>query len=1352
MTDKGIIGSIECFVLGEDFKLYAERLEHFYILNKIDDEKQKIAILASFGGGDLYKVLNKLVAPKKVSECTYKAILERLTAHFQPTRNVIAESFKFYKRDQLQTESIPEYIIELKSLAESCDFDNFLDRALKDKFVCGLSDGKIQQRLLNETKLASFEKACEIALLMETTKNNVELMQTGNINLMGRGKFNKNQGNMDSKFSSSNNAVHNYRKANNNDYKKGNNNNHKANAHKTKQNSDYNGSIVRQHGTERLAEIVCFVCGQKGHFARNCSKRRSGQHNTVHCLDKLDESFDYQYLNSICGASTATNKININGIDFVMEIDTGACSTVMRCEQFVNAFPNKKLNSSEKKFKLLSGESVAVLGSVQVSVKFNGNFHKLELTIVESANKFLPLLGRDWLDVLFENWRAFFIANQNLNKISSVESYKKDIFTRFKTVFSTNWKLAIENCEVDLVLEKNSPNIFSKAYTVPFGLRDAVEDELKRLVDIGILLPVTKSSFASPIVIVKKPNKSIRICVDCKRTINKYVVMDHYPLPIIDDILADLYDCKVFCVLDLTGAYQQLRVSERSQEYLTINTHIGLFRFTRLVFGIKNAPAIFQSKMDEILRGLVKVKCYFDDVCIGGKDLEECKQNLELVLKRFEEHCVRVNRDKCRFLETEISYLGHVIANNTLKPNKEKLVALLNAPQPKNINELQSFLGLVNYYSKFIPNLSAELYPFYGLLRKNVKFEWSNQCNEAFEKFKKLISSNSVLALYNPNKEIILSCDASPYGVGCVLSQIFDSVEKPVMFASSTLSAAEKNYSQTHREALAIIFGVKKFHKYIYGKAFTIRTDHQALKEIFGEKKSPSVAAARLQRWSIFLSMYDYKIEYRRAKELSNADALSRLPIQGITGVEENCLNVLHVKNDLFISTDEIKLATSKDEFLRKILEFVKNGWPQTVEENIKHYFLKRNSLACEDDCLYYGERILIPFTYRKKVLELLHDTHIGVVKMKSLARSYVWWPGIDTDIENWCKCCSSCQSFHSKKSEKELSEWPKTKFPFERVHIDFFTVEKGTFLVVADAYSKWLEVFQMSKTGAMEAIDKLMSLVDVFGYPVEIVSDNGPPFSSKEFHNFWESKRVKVTHSPPYHPQSNGFGEVSVKIAKQALRKMIVDSNLQKVPIKTRLSNFLRKYRNTPSTATGKSPADLVFSFKSRTVFDILNTKSVPSCSVVKAVEKSVCNSAPNNSSKFITNESNFSNCVVKDNVKPVQYNINEVVSFQSVYKNHVNWKPAIIVKKISKSIYIVDINGTSKKAHIRQLRKTNAKSVKYWPGKFVFKHSNGNERLETIDGLVSNFLPKIAVKNFEPMRRSKRVLSTDHRPNYKE
>lgn len=267
---------------------------------------------------------------------------------------------------------------------------------------------------------------------------------------------------------------------------------------------------------------------------------------------------------------------------------------------------------------------------------------------------------------------------------------------------------------------------------------------------------------------------------------------------------------------------------------------------------------------------------------------------------------------------------------------------------------------MINYYSKFIPNFAAVLSPLYELLQKNRDYEWSVERNQAFQKSKELLASNNVLALYDPSREIIISCDASPYGIGCVLSQIFDGVEKPVLFASSTLSPAEKNYSQVHREALAVVYSVKKFHKYIYGKKFVIRSDCQALREIFNSKNMPAVAAARLQRWSVFLSMYQYTIEYKSAAKMRNADGLLRLPLKHDTEVDGGCINVLVIDSEhkLPISMEKIRKIIQTDSTLKKISEYTLNGWPEKVEASIKHYFMKRNCIASENGCLFYGERI----------------------------------------------------------------------------------------------------------------------------------------------------------------------------------------------------------------------------------------------------------------------------------------------------------------------------------------------------------------------------------------------------------
>ena len=434
----------------------------------------------------------------------------------------------------------------------------------------------------------------------------------------------------------------------------------------------------------------------------------------------------------------------------------------------------------------------------------------------------------------------------------------------------------------EILVKENTVPIFHASYNVPFKLREAVSQEIDTQVKESTLVPIKFSRYATPIVIVPKSDGRVRICMDCRVTLNKCVETEHYPLPKIEDIFAMLSNCTHFCKIDLKGAYLQLSVSPESRQYLTINTFKGLYQYTRLPLGIKNGPSIFQSVMDQILVSLEKVFCYLDDIIVGGFSEKLCYERLLEVFQRLHNHNVHINLEKCEFLVQSVKYLGHTVSILGISPNPEKVKAITEAPVPVNVSQLQSYLGLLNYYGRFIPNLSEELRDLYKLLRKEEPFCWSGSCKKAFERSKKLILSHSILELYDPNKPIVVATDASPYGVGEVLSHIIDGHEKIVLFASSTLSPAEKNYSQLHREALAIVFALKKFHSYLYGQKFTICTDHQALKEIFNPKKStPAVGAARLQRWSVIMSMYNYDIVYRKCSLMCHADALSRLPLAG---------------------------------------------------------------------------------------------------------------------------------------------------------------------------------------------------------------------------------------------------------------------------------------------------------------------------------------------------------------------------------------------------------------------------------------------------------------------------------------
>lgn len=311
-----------------------------------------------------------------------------------------------------------------------------------------------------------------------------------------------------------------------------------------------------------------------------------------------------------------------------------------------------------------------------------------------------------------------------------------------------------------------------------------------------------------------------------------------------------------------------------------------------------------------------------------------------------------MNLEKCKFFVTEVTFLGHTISKSGINPKVEKMEAILNAPAPKNLLELQAYLGLLNYYSRFIPNLSIEIRQLYELLKKGVKFDWTPEKQLVFEKSKKLLIDNNILELYDPNKEIIVSADGSPYGVGAVLSHIVNGVEKPVLFASSSLSPAEKNYSQLHREALAVVFAIKKFHKYIYGRHFTICSDNQALREIFSPSKGTStVAASRLQRWAVLLSMYNYTFKYKPSKEMHHADALSRLPLPNPTEINHVSINRLMSKNCL-INYEVLKKSQLENQLIIKLIHYVKFGWPKQIKnDELKYFFKLRNKFSLDNNC-----------------------------------------------------------------------------------------------------------------------------------------------------------------------------------------------------------------------------------------------------------------------------------------------------------------------------------------------------------------------------------------------------------------
>ena len=487
-------------------------------------------------------------------------------------------------------------------------------------------------------------------------------------------------------------------------------------------------------------------------------------------------------------------------------------------------------------------------------------------------------------------------------------------------------------------------------------------------------------------------------------------------------------------------------LDEASREYLTVNTPKGLLRPTRLSFGYASAPSLFQRTMDTLLAGLKGVCVFLDDVVVAGRTVESHDAALREVLRRLGEAGLRANRSKCCFGVDSVSYLGHKVSGRGVETTDDKVAAITGAPEPRDISALRCWLGLINYYWKFLQALATTLSPLYVLLRKNQPWRWTHIERRAFEDAKRLLKNPPVLGHFDPELPVILACDASPVGLGCVLSQRTRQGERPIAFYSRSLNDSEKRYSQTDREGLAVVAGVKRFHYYLAGRPFSIRSDHKPLLGLIGESKPlPLMASPRVVRWALMLGAYDYHLEFVPGVKQAHCDALSRLPVPASASlsspVPAEAGHLIEFLDASPVTAEQIRLWTSRDPVLSLVLRYVREGWPtdgEVLSPAFRPYRARKAELSVQDGCLLWGARVVVPPQGRANILKLLHDGHGGETRTKSLARMYVWWPNLDEDITAIAQSCGKCQAYRANTPETPLHPWVWPSKPWERVHVDY--------------------------------------------------------------------------------------------------------------------------------------------------------------------------------------------------------------------------------------------------------------------------------------------------------------------------
>jgi len=754
--------------------------------------------------------------------------------------------------------------------------------------------------------------------------------------------------------------------------------------------------------------------------------------------------------------------------------------------------------------------------------------------------------------------------------------------------------------------KEDAKPIFCKPRVVPYAIQEDLNHAYDAGIKRGVWKPTNFNAYGSPVVPIRKallPGQTkakLRVCGDYSVTVNAQLDDHRQPVPLPDDLMRRLGGGYGFTKIDLADAYNQIQLASESQKRLALSTHRGVLLQCRLPFGIKSAPGYFQQIMEQLTSDLTGVAVYLDDILVSGDDAQAHLENLRALLQRLSEKGLRCRREKCRFAQPVVEYLGHLLSHEGVAKGP-KVDAVKQMPRPKDVPSLKSFLGSVQFYSKFIPNLSTLTEPLHKLTRRDVPWRWKAEQEAAFEQLKQVLCTDTVLAHFDPKQDIGISCDASEVGLGAVLFHRYeDGSERPIANISKTLTTTQRNYSQIQKEALAIVFALHKFHQFLYGRKFILVTDHKPLTSLFGPSKAtPVLAANRLARWALLLNQYNYKIEYRKTNDHGNADALSRLP-QGpddiFDGEETDAdidtictIKLISMQIKPLDSTLLIK-ETSKDPVLANVMRYTREGWPSkssTDYDASKGYCIDdfrkiRNSLSTVHGCLLHGSRVVIPTSLQPQVLQILHAGHFGMQKMKQLARTAVYWPRIDTDIVNQSRCCGVCAEHQNAPAKQPNHPWMLPEKPWSRVHIDHAINFLGSnWLLLVDAYSKYPCIHATTSTSTKATTDLLEEDFSHFGYPHTIVSDNATTFMSQEFQHWCHERGITHLTGAPYHPATNGTAERLVQTFKQAMKKSTL-------PPRRAVHEFLMQYRRTP-TSSGYSPSELLNGRQIRSQIDTL-------------------------------------------------------------------------------------------------------------------------------------------------------------------
>ena len=732
--------------------------------------------------------------------------------------------------------------------------------------------------------------------------------------------------------------------------------------------------------------------------------------------------------------------------------------------------------------------------------------------------------------------------------------------------------------------------------------REDIRVLVKEMLDQGIIRP-SFSPWSSAPVLVQKKSGGKRFAVDY-RGLNSRTIQDSYPLPHIADALDCFAGARHFSTLDLTSGFWQIELDEQSIPKTAFITPQGLYEFVRMPFGLCSAPSTFSRAMACCLEGLnwEIALCFLDDIIVFSRSFDEHISRLSQVFERLNSFNLKLKPRKCEFFQPEVAYLGHRISADGISTDPGKVEAIKNWRQPTTATQVRSFLGLAQYYRRFVKDFSSVASPLYDCIHHGVqKISWGSAQEAAFQEIKNRLSSPPIMAHPNFELPFIVDSDASQVGIGCVLSQEIDGKERVIAYASHKFNKAERKWHTTDREFFALVMACRLFKSYLYGRRFTMRTDHQAL---IGLQRKSKEFTGKLARWWTELSLYTYSLVYRRGVSHGNADGLSRQPHfeedDEVIADDPGEVNALQATPADPVDIISLQRGDPTISFIvQHICKYPGKPLNSRVnkddDEYLRHFKRHWRQYSVKDQILRMGKLVVMPRAGIPGLLFVLHDSplsgHMGKTKTLKSVNGRFWWPGLATDVYAYVRSCWECQARKPdvNKTYAPLCPSEPTSAPWDRLAMDIVSLPPSNgydkVLVIVDYFSKWVEAFPIRNKNASTIASILyQEIYSRYGPPSYLHSDRGTEFISQVVHQLSQISSVYQTHTAAYSPRADGQVERQIRTLADMLAKYYND----KGNWYDYLHPCLMAIRSSVHETTGFSPFQVMFGRTPRLMVDL--------------------------------------------------------------------------------------------------------------------------------------------------------------------